>query len=160
MSSSDEIVTHLPRMNVAKEAPSAFRALLLFNKTVHDGVDAKLAELVRIHASQINGCGYCIDMHATDARKAGETERRIRALPAWREVSFFTAKECAALALTESVTLVAQTHVPDEVWREAEKHFNAEELAHLLLLIATINVWNRIGVSTRLQPPAEKADAK
>ncbi|GAA0615395.1 carboxymuconolactone decarboxylase family protein [Kutzneria viridogrisea] len=150
-------MTHVPRLNVAKEAPSAYRALLLLNKTVHDGVDPKLAELVKIRASQLNSCGFCIDMHTTEARKAGESERRIYALPAFREVSFYTARECAALELTEAVTLVSQGGVSDQVWAEAEKHFSPEELSNLLLLIATINAWNRIGVSTRLQPPAEEA---
>lgn len=150
-----DTVTHRQRLDIAAEAPSAFRALLLLNKTAHEGIDPKLAELVKIRASQVNGCGFCLDMHATDARKLGESERRIIALPAWREVSFYTDRECAALALTEAITLVSETHVPDEVWQEAEKHFDATELATLVMLIGTINLWNRIGVSTRRQPPAE-----
>ncbi|WP_249227092.1 carboxymuconolactone decarboxylase family protein [Kutzneria sp. CA-103260] len=152
--SSDEYVTHLPRINVATEAPGSYRAMLLLNKSAHDGIDPILAELIKIRASQLNGCGFCIDMHSTDARKQGEHERRIYALPAWRELSFYTARERAALALTEEGTLLAEGGVSDETWAEAEKHFSQAELAQIIALIATINAWNRIGVISRNQPPA------
>jgi AhpD family alkylhydroperoxidase len=152
--SSDEYVSHLPRINVAQEASGAYRAMLLVSKASHDGIDPILAELIKIRASQLNGCGFCIDMHATDARKHGEHERRIYALPAWRELSFYTARERAALALTEEGTLLADGGVSDETWAEAEKQFSQAELAQIITLIATINAWNRISVISRNQPPA------
>jgi AhpD family alkylhydroperoxidase len=116
-------------------------------------VDVRLRELVRIRASQLNGCAYCIDMHTKDARAAGETEQRIYALPAWRETPFFDGRERAALALTESVTLMPQTHVPDADFAQAAAQFSADELAALVSLIVTINAWNAIGVSTRAWLP-------
>jgi AhpD family alkylhydroperoxidase len=115
--------------------------------------DARLRELVRIRASQLNGCAYCIDMHTKDARAAGETEQRIFALPAWRETPFFTERERAALALTESVTLAPQTHVPASDFEAAAAQFAEPELAALISLIVTINAWNAIGVSTRSWMP-------
>jgi AhpD family alkylhydroperoxidase len=115
--------------------------------------DVRLRELVRIRASQLNGCAYCIDMHTKDARAAGEIEQRIYALAAWRETPFFTSRERAALALTESVTLVPQTHVPDADFAQAAGEFSADELGALVALIVTINAWNAIGVSTRAWVP-------
>jgi AhpD family alkylhydroperoxidase len=115
--------------------------------------DVRLRELVRIRASQLNGCAYCIDMHTKDARAAGETEQRIYALPAWRETPFFTSRERAALALTESVTLMPQTHVPESDFAQAAEQFSADELGALISLIVTINAWNAIGVSTRAWEP-------
>jgi AhpD family alkylhydroperoxidase len=117
------------------------------------GVDLRLRELVRIRASQLNGCAYCIDMHTQDARAAGETEQRIYALPAWREAPFFTRRERAALAFTESVTLLAETHVPDQAYQEMAAEFPPAEAAALVGLIVTINAWNAIGVSTRAWQP-------
>jgi AhpD family alkylhydroperoxidase len=152
--SSDEIVSHLPRIDVAKEASASYRAMLLMSRASHDGIDPILADLIKIRASQINGCGFCIDMHATDARKHGEHERRLYALPAWRELSFYTARERAALALTEEGTLLAEGGVSDETWVEAEKQFTQAELAQIIALIATINALNRISVISRSQPPA------
>jgi AhpD family alkylhydroperoxidase len=111
-------------------------------------IDARLRELVRIRASQLNGCAYCIDMHSKDARAAGETEQRIYALPAWRETPFFTTRERAALALTESVTLMPQTHVPAADVEQAAEQFSQAELGALISLIVTINAWNAIGVTT------------
>src|SRR6266481_8971841 len=104
--------------------------------------DPKLRELVRIRASQLNGCAYCIDMHTKDARAIGETEQRIYALPAWRETPFFTGRERAALAFTEAVTLLAQTHVPDAAYQEVAAVFSADEVGALVSLIVTINAWN------------------
>ena len=115
--------------------------------------DAKLRELVRIRASQLNGCAYCIDMHTKDARAAGETEQRIYALPAWRETPFFTARERAALAFTESVTLLAQTHVPMTAYQEVAEVYTPDEIAALVSLITVINAWNTVGVSTRTWLP-------
>ena len=111
-------------------------------------IDVRLRELVRIRASQLNGCAYCIDMHTKDARAAGETEQRIYALSAWRETPFFTSRERAALALTESVTLMPQTHVPDTDVAQAAEQFSQAELGALISLIVTINAWNAIGVTT------------
>jgi AhpD family alkylhydroperoxidase len=115
--------------------------------------DVRLRELVRIRASQLNGCAYCIDMHTKDARAAGETEQRIYALPAWRETPFFSARDRAALALTESMTLMPQTHVPDADFAQAAEQFSADELGALVSLIVTINAWNAIGVSTHAWEP-------
>jgi len=113
------------------------------------GFDHRLRELVRIRASQLNGCAYCIDMHTKDARALGETEQRIYTLSAWRETPFFTARERAALAFTEQVTLVAETHVPADAYDEVAVEFSADEIAALLSLIVTINAWNMIAVATR-----------
>lgn len=115
--------------------------------------DPKLRELVRIRASQLNGCAYCIDMHTKDARAIGETEQRIYALPAWRETPFFTTRERAALAFTEAVTLLADTHVPGQAYEEVAAEFSQNEIAALVTLIVTINAWNAIGVSTRAWIP-------
>ena len=115
--------------------------------------DPRLRELVRIRASQLNGCAYCIDMHTKDARAAGETEQRIYALPAWRETPFFTTRERAALAFTESVTLLAQTHVPVAAYDEVAAVYTPDEIAALVSLITVINAWNAVGVSTRTWLP-------
>ena len=115
--------------------------------------DPRLRELVRIRASQLNGCAYCVDMHTKDARAIGESEQRIYALPVWRETPFFSARERAALAFTEEVTSLATTHVPDEAYRAAAAEFSQPELAALISLIVTINAWNAIGVATRAWEP-------
>ncbi len=116
-------------------------------------VDPRLRELVRIRASQLNGCAYCIDMHTKDARAIGETEQRIYALPAWHETPFFTARERAALAFTESVTLVANDHVPAESYAAVAAEFSDDEVAALLSLIVVINAWNALSVATRAWLP-------
>ncbi len=115
--------------------------------------DPRLRELVRIRASQLNGCAYCIDMHTKDARAIGETEQRLYALPAWRETPFFTPRERAALAFAESVTLLAADHVPTEAYEAAAREFAPDELAALISLLVTINAWNAIGVTTRAWTP-------
>ncbi len=115
--------------------------------------DPKLRELVRIRASQLNGCAYCIDMHTKDARAIGETEQRIYSLPAWAETPFFTARERAALAFTESVTRLSVDHVPTAAYDEVAAHFTNDEVAALVSLIVVINAWNAIGVSTRVWEP-------
>jgi AhpD family alkylhydroperoxidase len=117
------------------------------------GVDPLLRELVRVRASQLNGCAYCVDMHTKDARAAGETEQRLYALPAWRETPFFTSKERAALALTEDVTLMARDHVPAAAYETAAAQLAPGEIAAILSLIITINAWNAIGVTTRAWAP-------
>jgi len=116
-------------------------------------IDPKLRELIRIRASQLNGCAYCIDMHTKDARAIGETEQRIYGLAAWAETPYFTARERAALAFTEAVTLLADTHVPDEAYQAVAAEFSSQEVAALVSLIVTINAWNAIGVSTRAWTP-------
>jgi AhpD family alkylhydroperoxidase len=115
--------------------------------------DPRLRELVRIRASQLNGCAYCIDMHTKDARAIGETEQRIYALPAWKETPYFTDRERAALAFTESVTLLASDHVPSEAYDAVAAVLTADEVVALVSLIVTINAWNAIGVSTRAWVP-------
>ena len=115
----------------------------------------ELRELVRLHASTINGCAYCVDMHSKDARAAGETEQRLYSLGAWREAPWFTPAERAALALTEAVTVLHEDHVPAAVMEEAARHFEPEALAQLVALLVTINAWNRIGVTTRCWEPGQ-----
>jgi AhpD family alkylhydroperoxidase len=140
------------RMDAHALAPDAYRAMIAFDRTVGKGIDPLLYLLVKLRASQINGCAFCVDLHSRDARRLGESERRLHALAAWKEMPFFTARERAALALTEAATRLAETHVPDAVWQEAERHFTPSELAHLVLAVAAINAWNRIGVTTRMTP--------
>jgi AhpD family alkylhydroperoxidase len=117
------------------------------------GIDPLLRELVRVRASQLNGCAYCVDMHTKDARAAGETEQRLYALPAWRETPFYTNRERAALALTEDVTLMARDHVPEAAYQAAAEVLTPAEIGALLSLIITINAWNAIGVTTRAWTP-------
>src|SRR5499425_2566377 len=147
--------TEVPvRLDFDAHAPVFARALAHLDNAATKQLDQvdfdhRLRELIRVRASQLNGCAYCIDMHTKDARAAGETEQRIYALPAWRETPFFTARERAALALTESVTLMPQTHVPEADFAAAAAQFTPAELGALVSLIVTINAWNAIGVTTR-----------
>lgn len=115
--------------------------------------DAKLRELVRLRASQLNGCAYCVDMHSIDARAVGESEQRLAALPVWRDTPFFNERERAALAFTEAVTRLSDTHVPDDAYQAVAAEFSPQEVAALVSLIVTINAWNAIGVSTRTWTP-------
>ena len=140
------------RMSLKSLAPRIYKAMLALDAAAGEGLEAPLKELVRIRASQLNGCVYCIDMHTTDARKGGEDEQRLYAIPAWPEAPYYTGRERAALALTDSVTLISQTHVPDDVYARAAGEFSEPELAQLIGLIMTINAWNRLAVSTRMQP--------
>jgi AhpD family alkylhydroperoxidase len=123
------------------------------------GLEASLIELVKTRASQINGCAYCIHMHTRDARARGESEERLYLLDAWRESPLYTERERAALAWTEAVTLVSQTHVPDAVYEEVRRHFAEDELVKLTHLVATINVWNRIAISFRSVHPVKRTEA-
>jgi AhpD family alkylhydroperoxidase len=116
-------------------------------------VDPRLRELIRIRASQLNGCAYCIDMHTKDARAIGETEQRIYGLPAWAETPYFTARERAALAFTEAVTRLAGTHVPDQAYSDVAGEFSPQEIGALVSLIVAINAWNAIAVTTRAWVP-------
>jgi AhpD family alkylhydroperoxidase len=139
-----------PRLDITKYITSGLgRAMLTFSNEVQSKLDKKLFELVKIRASQINGCAYCIDMHTKDARLAGETEQRIYALNAWRETPFFTERERAALEWTEAVTRVADTHVPDDVHARVSAQFKEDELVALTLGVIVINSWNRLAVSFR-----------
>src|SRR5437868_3061560 len=140
-------------MNYSKTAPGAMQALdALETYVAESSIEPSLRELVKLRASQINGCAYCVDMHSLDARAGGETEQRLYALPVWRETPFFTERERAALLWTEKLTLLSVDHVPDEVFEQVRQHFSEEELANLTLVIATINAWNRFGVSFRDVP--------
>ncbi|AUG79004.1 hypothetical protein CFP65_4250 [Kitasatospora sp. MMS16-BH015] len=144
------------RFSMPDQAPEWYRAMIDLDRVSRGSVDPVLGELVRTRASQINGCAFCLDMHTVDARKNGEQEHRLHTLAAWRETPYFTVKERAALALTEAVTLVTTGHVPDEVYQEAAKHFEPQELAHLIAIIITINAWNRIAITTRLSPAPKR----
>ncbi|MFD0034548.1 carboxymuconolactone decarboxylase family protein [Streptomyces sp. NPDC055059] len=137
------------RIDFAKAAPKVFRSLIGFDAAAREGLDPSLVELIQIRASHLNRCAYCLHMHTNDARKAGESEDRLHMVAVWREARhFFSARECAALALTEAVTLVADGGVSDDVYAEAAAQFDEQELAHVLSLILTINTWNRIALST------------
>ena len=116
------------------------------------GLESNLLDLVKLRASQINGCAYCIDMHSKDLRAEGESEERLYLLDAWREAPFYSDRERAALAWTEAVTLIAHGHVPDEVYEEARKHFRDDELVKLTLAVVAINGWNRFGIAFRSAP--------
>jgi AhpD family alkylhydroperoxidase len=141
------------RLNFYKSGPNAMKAMLgLEKQVVQSGLEKPLIELVRMRASQINGCAYCLDMHSADARKAGESERRLATLQTWRETTFFTERERAALEWTEAVTEIARTHVPDDVWDRVKPHFTPEELVDLTLLITAINGWNRFAIAFRRMP--------
>ena len=146
------------RVDFEAAAPGVYKAMAALDRAAtraleDAGIEPRLRELVRIRASQLNGCAYCIDMHTKDARKLGETEQRIYALPAWRETPFFTARERVALAFTESVTELASTHVPDADYEPVAREFSPVEAAALVGLLVAINAWNRIGVATRAWEP-------
>jgi AhpD family alkylhydroperoxidase len=135
------------RMNIHRETPDVSRAMVALEHEIK--VEPALRELVKLRASILNGCAYCIDLHSKRARKAGESEQRIYMVAAWHDAPFFSERERAALALTDAVTDVAETHVPAALYEEAAQLFDSEELAHLIWQIATINVWNRVSIATR-----------
>jgi AhpD family alkylhydroperoxidase len=142
-----------PRIDYRKFAQQPMKSLLDLEQYLAGcGLEHKLLHLIKMRASQINGCAYCLDMHSLDARAVGETEQRLYTLDAWAETPFFTDRERAALAWTEAVTLVSQTHVPDDVYEEAKKHFSEQELVDLTLALGMINLWNRLAISTRAVP--------
>ncbi|MEQ0562074.1 carboxymuconolactone decarboxylase family protein [Amycolatopsis sp. NEAU-NG30] len=148
------------RVNFAKTAPKAFKALIGFDAAARAGLDPALVELVQIRASQLNRCAYCLHMHTSDARKAGESEERLHMVAVWHEATnFFSKKEQAALALTEAVTLISGG-VPDDVYARAAAEFGEEELAQLLALIFTINTWNRIAIATAKVPGTDERVAR
>ena len=142
-----------PRIEYAKVAPGAVQAMQALEGYVRQsGLEPNVLELVRVHASQINGCAFCIDMHTKDARAAGESEQRLYALDAWRETPFFSEREQAALEWTEAVTRVSEGHVPDEVYERAREQFTEKELVDLTMAVVAINGWNRLAISTRAVP--------
>ena len=146
------------RLNAYQAAPNAMKALMtLENYVQSSGLEPSLIDLVKTRASQINGCAYCIHMHTREARGRGESEERLYLLDAWRESPLYTERERAALAWTEAVTLVSETHVPDAVYEEARKQFGEAELVKLTVLVATINAWNRIAISFRSVHPVKPA---
>jgi AhpD family alkylhydroperoxidase len=144
------------RFDHYKADPASIQAMLALEKHVSSTtLDHGLRELIKLRASQINGCAYCVDMHAKDLRKHGETEQRLTVLSVWRESPVFTEKERAALAWTEAVTLVAESRVPDDVYEEFAKHFTEQERVQITLLIGAINIWNRLAVSFRMMHPVD-----
>jgi AhpD family alkylhydroperoxidase len=146
------------KLNIYKAAPDLMKALTALDGAVHAaGLEPALMELVKTRASQINGCAYCIYVHTRDARAKGETEQRLYMLDAWRESTLYSDKERSALAWTEALTLISQNHAPDAVYDQVRAAFDEAGVAKLTLLIATINVWNRIAIGLRSQHPVEAA---
>ena len=141
------------RLNFAQASPGAYKAMAALQAHVERcGLESSLLELVKFRASQINGCAYCLDMHSKDARAAGETEQRLYTLPAWRETPFYSERERAALAWTEALTLIADTHAPDDVYAAARTQFSEAELVDLTAAIVAINGWNRLAIGFRSEP--------
>jgi AhpD family alkylhydroperoxidase len=141
------------RLDFISASPAAYAAMRELEKQIaRSTVEAPLAELVRLRASQINGCAFCVDMHHSDARKQGESERRLAAVVTWRETPFFTPRERAALEWTEALTLIAAERVPDAVWDAVKPHFSPVEIVDLTLLVGTINAWNRFAIAFRKMP--------
>ncbi len=142
-----------PRLSYAEQDPEGYQAMAGLDRYVKSsGLEPSLLELVKIRASQINGCAFCIDMHTKDARLEGETEQRIYALSAWRETPFFSDRERAALNWTEAVTSIGDNHVPDELYEFARQQFSEKELVDLTLAVIVINGWNRLAISFRTVP--------
>ncbi|PYT19376.1 MAG: carboxymuconolactone decarboxylase [Acidobacteria bacterium] len=139
-----------PRIDYTKYAKEALKSMFGLEKYISEsGLDHKLIHLIKMRASQINGCAYCIDMHSKDARALGETEQRLYELDAWRETPFYTDRERAALEWTEALTSVSETHVPDAVYNEVKKYFSEKEIVDLTIVVSTINMWNRLAISMR-----------
>jgi AhpD family alkylhydroperoxidase len=144
-----------PRFDGAKLVPGGYKAVLGLEAYLHQsGLEIPLLHLIKLRASQINGCAYCIDMHWKDLRAIGENEQRLYGLDAWREAPYYTNRERAALAWTEANTRITDGHVSDEVYDEVRPHFSEKELADLTLAIATINLWNRLAIASRAVPGA------
>jgi len=153
-----------PRIDYRRFAPEALKAMMgLESYLENSSLDHKLLHMLRLRASQVNGCAFCIDMHWKDARALGETEQRLYGLDAWRESPYYTDRERAALAWTEAVTHISASHAPDEAYDELQKHFSEAEIVDLVYLISTINAWNRIAISLRAVPgryqPPQKSTA-
>ena len=142
-----------PRLNYTKAAPGAYTVMSQLQRYVdNSGLENSLLELIKLRASQINGCAYCIDMHTKDARANGETEQRLYGLSAWREAPFYTERERTALLWTETVTLVSETQIPDDVYEAARKLFDEKEIVDLTMAIVAINGWNRLAIGFRTVP--------
>jgi AhpD family alkylhydroperoxidase len=147
-------------MNFCQAAPDTIKALSTLEAQVQgSGLEQSLIELVKARASQINGCAYCISMHTEDARKRGETEQRLYLLSAWREAPVYRERERAALAWTEAVTLISETHAPDDIYAEVSAQFSEAETVNLTMLIATINAWNRLAIAFRAVPSVKRPKA-
>jgi AhpD family alkylhydroperoxidase len=139
-----------PRFDYRKFSPEPIQAMMALEKYIAScGLDHKFIHLLKLRASQINGCAFCIDMHSIDARAEGETEQRLYALNAWHETTFFTDRERAGLTWIEAITLVSASHVSDQVYEEVRKHFSEKEIFDLTFIASTINAWNRIAISAR-----------
>jgi AhpD family alkylhydroperoxidase len=154
-----------PRIDYLKSARGVYEAMLGLEKYLHQsGLEASLLDLVKLRASQINGCAYCIDMHWKDLRALGESEQRLYGLDAWKESPYYSDRERAALAWTEAVTNIRDTHAPDEDYERVRRSFTEKELADLTLAIAAINAWNRLAISARSVPglyqPAKRERTK
>ncbi|MDX2971037.1 carboxymuconolactone decarboxylase family protein [Kribbella solani] len=139
-------------MNFSQVSPRGFKAVYGVENYVQSVLDQTLLHLIKVRASMLNGCAYCLNMHTTDALKEDETSQRLFGLAAWRESSFYDERERAALALTDAVTILERTGVPDEAWDGVVEHFGEEGAANVLLAIGTINLWTRLNVATRRQP--------
>jgi len=148
-----------PRLNIGAVSPNAYRAMLGLEKFIHESsFEPKLVHLLKMRASQINGCAYCLDMHSKDARAEGETEQRLYGLDAWREAPYYSERERAALEWIEALTLVREGHVPDEVYERVGRQFSETELVELSMIAVAINGWNRLAIAFRAeagtyQPP-------
>jgi len=143
----------LPRLNFFASGPDAMRAMgTLDQRVAHSDLEKSLVELVKLRISQINGCAFCLDRHTIDARSAGESERRLATLPAWRDTPFFSSREQAALAWSEALTRIAEDHVSDALWDRVQSEFTPTELVDLTLAINAINGWNRFAIAFRKLP--------
>ena len=141
-----------PRIDINRVSPKALNAMLGLEAFVKSsGLDARLLNLVKMRASHMNGCAYCLDMHSKDARALGETEQRLYLLDAWREVGFYSERERAALEWTEALTRIAEGHVSDAVYATAREHFSEEELVNLSMAVVAINGWNRLSIAFRAE---------
>ena len=148
-------------LHYAKAAPGIYKALDALDEYLSEsGLDETILHLVRLRASQLNGCAYCIDMHWKDLRAIGEGEQRLYSLDAWRESPYYTERERAALAWAEAVTLITKGHVSEQLYDEVRSHFSAKELCDLTLAIATINTWNRLSIAARLDPGGYQAASR
>jgi len=148
-----------PRLDYGKVLPEGMKAIYALDRySQNSGLEPLLLDLIKLRASQINGCAYCIDMHSKDARTRGETEQRLYSLSVWRETPYYTDRERAALAFTEAVTLIADRHVPDEVYEQARQQFSDEELVKLMVGIVIINAWNRFAITFRDVPGSYEPD--
>jgi AhpD family alkylhydroperoxidase len=142
-----------PRLNYGKILPDGMKTIYdLDEYSTNCGLEPELLDLIKLRSSQINGCGYCIDMHTKDARTRGESEQRLYSLSIWKETGYYSERERAALALTESITLISDKRVTDEIYEQAQKQFNDEELVKLVIGISIINVWNRFAITFKDVP--------